>query len=296
MDASTDRLLFIQFMHPGKEHRPDAGRTKYWNTGQHKRKFVKNAGRYLSDQSARTDDDICFWCEWEPQSEVLKDFDNMEKGYPRFLYSPYWTPPISHGYINGMSKKAYQNTDPFIFETPFKYALCQQQGKMKYLGRGSVILFGSQVERRHFSLDTVFVVDRWFEYSNRTYAQDLKDVATEEYLSITMRPAWEKEKDLQRESFRLYFGASYENPVEGMFSFFPCLPFEGEPRGFRRPIINIADSVSGKPVIDGAQNTGKRYTELSKLETIKLLWDRVVKQVTEQSLYLGIATDLPEKR
>jgi hypothetical protein len=43
-----ERLLFIQFMHAGKEHQPDTERTKYWNTGDHKRKFVKNAGIYLS--------------------------------------------------------------------------------------------------------------------------------------------------------------------------------------------------------------------------------------------------------
>lgn len=170
MDTSTERLLFIQFMHPGKEHRPDTERTKYWNTGDHKRKFVKNPGAFLTNQNAREYDHICFWCEWEPQSEVLKEFPNPEKNYPRFIYSLYWAPPSSYGYIDGLRKKAYQNTDPFIFETPFKYALCQQQGKMKYLDRGSVILFGSQVERRHFCLDTVFVVDHWLEYSNHTYA------------------------------------------------------------------------------------------------------------------------------
>jgi hypothetical protein len=250
----------------------------------------------LSNQNAYKDDHICFWCEWEPQSEVLKEFSNPEKDYPRFIYSLYWAPPPSYGYIDGLRKKSYQNTDPFIFETPLKYALCQQQGKMKYLDRGSVILFGSQVERRHFCLDTVFVVDHWLEYSNRTYAQDLKNAATEEYLSITMRAAWEKDKDLEGESLRLYFGASYETPVAGMFSFFPCLPFDQSTKGFRRPIIKIPDTVNGKAVIDGAQNTGKRYTQFSELDTIKLLWDRVVQQVTEQSLYLGIATELPERR
>ena len=70
--------------------------------------------------------------------------------------------------------KSYQNTDPFIFETPFKYALCQQKAKMKHLARGSVILFGSQVDTMDFCLDTVFVVGGWIEYSNRTYAEDLK--------------------------------------------------------------------------------------------------------------------------
>jgi hypothetical protein len=167
---------------------------------------------------------------------------------------------------------------------------------MKHLARGSVILFGSQIDRRHFCLDTVFVVDDWIEYSNRTCEQDLKGIVTEEYLAITMKPAWEKYKDVEKESFRLYFGATCENPAGGMFSFFPCMPFENGTKGFRRPIIEIPDIVNGKTLVAGTQNTGKRYTEFSELQTIKPYWERVVEQVTQQSLYLGIATDLPERR
>ena len=49
-----ERRCFVQFIHPGGEHRPDAGDMKHWNRGRHQRKFLKRAGRYMCEGSARS--------------------------------------------------------------------------------------------------------------------------------------------------------------------------------------------------------------------------------------------------
>jgi hypothetical protein len=44
-----ERRCFVQFIHPGGEHRPDAGDTKHWNVGDHRRKFLTRPGRDIAD-------------------------------------------------------------------------------------------------------------------------------------------------------------------------------------------------------------------------------------------------------
>ncbi|MGO9166978.1 MAG: hypothetical protein ACLP56_08895, partial [Candidatus Sulfotelmatobacter sp.] len=64
-----DKLLFVQFPHPGGEHRPDGGSIKKWNRKphQHQRKFLKRAGRYISNGQI-VEGEMLFWGEWEPES------------------------------------------------------------------------------------------------------------------------------------------------------------------------------------------------------------------------------------
>ena len=44
-----DKRCFVQFMHPGDEHKPDEDDIKRWNQGPHKRKFLKSLGRSVAD-------------------------------------------------------------------------------------------------------------------------------------------------------------------------------------------------------------------------------------------------------
>jgi hypothetical protein len=59
-----ERRCFVQFIHPGGEHRPDGGGLRIWNRGLHRRKFLKSRGRYL-DRGALKEGEIVFWGEWE---------------------------------------------------------------------------------------------------------------------------------------------------------------------------------------------------------------------------------------
>ena len=52
------------------------------------------------------------------------------------------------------------------------------------------------------------------------------------YADVTLRPAYEWSGG---EELRLYFGATPDEPVEGVFSFVPCAPADNAVQGFRVP-------------------------------------------------------------
>lgn len=277
-----DRLCFIQFLHPGREHEPDAGRMKAWNTGAHRRKFLKGPGRYLAGGDPQ-DGELVFWGEWEPESLAVAEITEPLPDGPRWIYEPYYVPPASY--------QGLQNTDPFVFGERFQYTGCLQHTKrgptqMRHLVRGSVILFGSCLHKSHFVGDTVFVVANHIDHSERDYRDRLRGHVSATYDTVTLAPWYRNPVEPDR-SHRLYDGATFEASVEGMFSFFPCLPYEGHPRGFARPTIRIPG------VITDRHYQGKKLNRQDQVYDVKRLWDEVVRQVTEQELVLGISASLP---
>ncbi len=305
-----DTLAFVQFPHPGGEHNPDRGTTKYWNRGTHQRKFVKNKGHYLADPtSVAHEDDIVFWCEWEPESEVIQTIDKPLPRGPRYVYQPYYALPDSY--------QGLQNTDPFVFGDRFYYTWCKQKTnhgrsstQLRLLALGSVILFGSCLGQT-FVLDTVFVVKRWIEHDRHTYKQVLKNKISRSYADITIAPGYQTAfpggkacggsyEDNGSEDGgcnsrselpnRLYFGAMYDQPYHGMFSFFPCLPYNSSEAGFERPRITIPG------IITDRQAMGFKINPQTSLDQTQALWAEVAKQVTDQGLMLGVWTAMPERR
>jgi hypothetical protein len=288
-----NELCLVQFIHPGGEHRPDDGLFKLWNKAAHKRKFLKQAGKYLS-AGKLNDGAIGFWTEWEPESKVVRTILDPIAGGPRYIYEPFYFSPQSYGGL--------QNTDPFVFGERFHYTGCQQRTsrgptQLRYLQRGSVILFGSCERKSRFVLDTVFVVERWMDHRRDDYHWILNEAIPEEYFCVTILP-WYRQSDREsascthanaHESWRLYFGASYDNPVEGMFSFFPCLPFELATHGFARPVITLPGAITDNLY------QGKRINPQTRVEDVKAMWDQVVAQVQEQGLALGIYAAMPPR-
>lgn len=288
-----DKLCFAQFLHPGKEHRPDVGNAKSWNKASHRRKFLKNPGRY-ADGKNLVEKDIMFWGEWEPESRVIESMDNPVEHGPRFIYEPYYIRPDS--YVD------LQNTDPFVFGDRFLYTLCQQATRngstqLRNLEKGSVILFGSCIELQRFVVDTVFVVDHWCDHNETNFRQVLKGKVSDTYADTTLSPCYREPVDesvkaagcIKKRDLRLYFGATYQNPVDGMFSFVPCLPYEPNTNGFARPVIKIEGATR-----DNLTQVYK-LTPKTDLHGIKRLWDEVVQQVLVQELMLGVFTELPRK-
>lgn len=289
-----NELCFVQFIHPGGEHSPDAGRFKGWNRSSHKRKFLKNGGRYLRGGKPE-EGDIVFWGEWEPESEVIKEISGPLPNGPRYIYRPYYVVPRSY--------EGLQNTDPFVFGEQFYYEGCQQRTKkgptqLRYLAKGSVILFGSCVGQSDFVLDTVLVVDDWIEHSRGDYRARLADAVPEAYKEVSISPWYQESfseskgcvRTNSSESWRLYFGATHERPLNGMWSYFPCLTYEGGGKGFARPRIRLDG------VITDNLSQGKKLNPQASLHGVKELWDEVVAQVQEQGLMLGVFTDLPRRR
>ena len=294
------RYCFVQFIHPGGEHIPDNEEYKFWNTASHRRKFIKNKGKYIKKlKDTAKEEDIVFWAEWEPESKAVKSIPNLVRirNRPKWIYEPFYTkfeeknPPL-------------QNTDPFVFGDQFHYTRCQQYRKgksiqLRYLEKGSVILFGSCQNRSRFMLDTVFVVGDYIDHEKTTYEAVLKNKITETYKEVAIIPSYQETlmkgkcsfKPIEdQQSLRLYFGATYDNSFDGMFSFFPCLPFDEAEKGFARPLIKL------EGVITDGLRQGNKLNRQNSTENIKKLWLAVVEQVLGQKLYLGVFTVLPKKQ
>jgi hypothetical protein len=281
----TEKLEFVQFLHPSSEH--SSGE---WNTGEHKRRFIKNIGSYVEGEQVKQND-LIFWCEWEAQAEKIRNLHHFEKADPRYLWQPYYKPENTSN---------LQNTDPFVFGSHFYYVCCQQwknqhPTQLRFLKKGSVILFGSNLDS-HFVLDTVFVV------GESQVIQSLKDIpkgVSKTYKDVTLnltvqnrcKPAPTGCSDSWTPpDYNLYSGATYENPVDGMFSFFPCLPYVNQERGFKRPIIQIDNLITQNLAL------GFKLNEQSSIEQCKDLWCEVKKQVEDAGLKLGVYAELPPEK
>lgn len=289
--AQTDRLCFVQFIHPGLEHEPDSAAGRSWNTGPHKRKFLKQTGRFRSALDAKpAAASLVFWGEYEPPTARVKSFAKPVPDGPKFLFTP--APVPFHP-----NDPPLMNTDPFVFGDRFFYSICKQNNKrgptaMQRLARGSVILFGSGQHRSQFAVDTVFVVADYVDWDLSNYREQLKDVVPPEYFHSTLEPiAYEMQvRDLSpSQTFRLYLGATAEKPYEGMFSFFPCLPAKaGEAHGFARPVLRRAG------IITDNLTQGQRLNPQPDVASVRALWKDVARQVLDQGLRLGVHADLPK--
>lgn len=276
----SDELLVVQFPHPGGEHGPDRPGFKGWNLGGHRRKFMKARGHWRTSPTLDAPDhtgDVIFWGEWEPPSRVVELAERLS-GCPRFLHEPHWaSPPLDSG---------AQNTDPYVFGDRFRYSNCRQNTRKgplrtQRLAAGSVILFGSGLGGE-FVLDTVFVIDD-AQHLNGQTVKGLRE-SDEVFAATTLDLLFPREGE---ESFRLYTGATPQAPVAGMFSFFPCLPFEEPPRGFPRPVVRL------DRVISPRNWRAAKMTRLDSLDDAFRIWRQVVNQVLDQDLALGVRALAP---
>lgn len=286
-----DKLCFVQFFHPGGEHCLDAPGIKEWTKVEdgHGRKFFRSPGRSLLDKEAKpAEGEIGFWGEWEAPSETEAVSMPRPDG-PKWMHRPFWSRPESF--------RGLHNTDPFVFGDRFCYTGCLQHTKrgptqLRHLARGSVILFGSKRPRRpEFTIDTVFVVADFIDHARRDYMRKLAPIVSETYAAVTLAPWYADMGDCtvpeSDRSYRLYRGATFDDPVNGMFSFFPCVREDGLNQGFARPVIRIPGVISPK------MTQGKKLNPRQSIGEITPLWSEVVRQVMVQGLALGTHADLP---
>ena len=288
-----DALCFVQFLHPGGEHKPDVDNSKPWNRGTHKRKYLINDGAYVSNtQGLKYKAKLGFWGEWEPESYANRITDPLPYG-PQYIHQPYYIAPESY--------QGLQNTDPFVFGERFLYTICQQNRKtgstqLRNLAKGSVVLFGSCLKEK-FVLDTVFVIDHWVDHCKDNFRSVLNGYVSETYKKVTLLPMYCSGYNCRgcatlnkTASFRLYFGATFDNPVHGMFSFFPTQLVDCYPKGFARPAISISK------IITDSLNQSMKLNSQKDLGSIQGLWRKVVEIVTSANLKLGVWTELPQSR
>ena len=204
--------------------------------------------------------------------------------YPRNLWRPY--------YVSKDSYRRLHNTDPFIFGDRFLYSNCKQQtnSRLARLGRGSVIAFGSGrtiAHERKWALDTVLVVADSFTYAAPDARQALAHAAPEAFLAVTGDPIADNGKGL----FRLYRGATPDDPVEGMFS---CLPCNACARRHRLPATadRPSQGILQPKELAGPEGSTARMHERGTASA----WESVAAQVREAGLVLGTYAALPERR
>lgn len=277
-----ERRCFVQFIHPGGEHSPDQGDLKLWNRDAHRRKFLKSHGRYL-DHGESKEGEIVFWGEWEPESRILARYTDRVPDGPHFLYEPF--------FVDHRDGAWRQNTDPFVFGDRFHYTGCMQHTRrgptqLRFLARGSLVLFGSCRDKSRFVVDTVFVVGDFVDHSARDWERKLDARVSTTYREVTLEP-WYGGSPPDSQSHRLYFGATPQHPVGEMFSFFPCQPYDENGSGFARPEVQIPGFVTRH------LTQGKKMARDLSLAEISELWQQVAHQVEEQGLSLGTYADLP---
>ena len=283
-----DNRRFVQFSHPGREHEPDPGGGKGWNTydSPHARKFMEFRGKWIEEDGSARSGSLRAWGEWEAESELVCQLSQPPKSslYPRYLWRPYYIPKDNYERLH--------NTDPFIFGERFLYSNCKQRkvSGLAHLGRGSVIAFGSGRKiagERKWMLDTVLVVADSLTYRAPEARQVLADPVPEAFLTVTGGPIGDNEAA----SFRLYMGAAPDHPVEGMFSFFPALPAHGD-AGFPRPLIDLPS----KYFNPRSWQAPKGLRREPNSEELRVLWKSLVAQVREAGLVLGTHAAPPERR
>lgn len=169
---------------------------------------------------------------------------------------------------------------------------------------GSIILFGSCL-RGKFVLDTLFVVRDSILYDCAHYVPKAR--IPDAYREVVLKPLClsgrSREEGCAPERGRrytLYFGATYTEPLDGMFSFFPCMPHAERCEGFKRPVIEIRD------LITPALHQGFRLNCGLDPPRTHDLWKCVARQVLKQNgtdciglnqkLWLGIEAETPEHR
>ncbi len=289
--AQGNALRVVQFIHPGGEHEPDSAEGRSWNTGAHRRKFLLRPGRYLTALDAKPQtDDLVFWGEYEPPTRLIRAYDPTAPDGPRFLFAP---EPLAFQ-PNGTVQ---MNTDPFVFGDQFFYSICKQNNRrgptaLQRLARGSVIFFGSGRERSRFVVDTVFVVADSIEWNLANYRDVLRGKVPPAYFHTSLDPIVDEMKIRKTpltQTFHLYSGATLQRPVNGMFSFFPCLPAQrGEATGFPRPTLQRAG------IITDNLTQGQRLNLIPNAETAREIWEDAVKQILNQGLSLGVYAALPD--
>lgn len=281
---SREKPCFVQFIHPGGEHGMDEDGLKRWNTGAHRRKFILRPGSGTTSDGVAGAGDLIFWGEWEAESCVEPIESPVEEG-PRFVHRLFYSDPPPAGWR--------QNTDPFVFGEQFHYTGCLQhtrQGptQLRFLSRGSVLLFGSSINRSKFVLDTAFVVDGYVDHEESDHRDSLGGQISDVYRAVTIDP-WYSGSGVDPRSYRLYYGATPETAVEGMFSFFPASTPQRHPQGFARPEISLN-------VITPNLTQGKRLNPQRTLADVRALWERVVEQVERAGLLLGVHAEFPPAR
>ncbi len=289
MNEQTNHVFIVQFPHPGPEHDPRVPRIPGrmgWNTNGHKRKFMRSSGRYVDRNDVCSAAELTFWGEWEAPSDVVYEWTASEP-LPRFLHVPLWEKP-------GPPNR--QNTDPWVFGDCFLYGNCKQltsagnPSALQGLTPGSIILFGSEVNGE-FVIDTVFVVKDSCPYMPSKPPCTEYPFRDDAFCFCTIESLCEPSSPCAGDIFTLYRGATFDERINGMYSFVPCKRTDSARCRFARPPIELPGYVNPKSqqTPSGAGTKDQRSAREAHDQ-----WDKVRHQVLRADCLLGVWFQTPK--
>lgn len=303
----------VQFIHPGQEHGHDVDNAtfKSWNHREHKRKFLQSNGNFIGKGMSEPEQgNLVFWGEWEPPTNVKGPLKMPNKLYPKWIHSRNNEDTVPE-FFGGL-----QNTDPYVFDGPFRYFLCHQSKDMNptslsNLDNGSLIMFGSNcLENKKediwsFQVDTIFVVKRSNEYDASSDNLELfKKEATEEYYKKSYLRGFPNRMHYSL-VLRLYEGVAYEDRKDfgEMYSFVPCMNYN-EMQGFPRIILRsenfnteFQEYMKGYPkkifkenttFISNKLNTNFKETKNVDRKIIVEVWKKIVEISRSNKCFEGL--------
>ena len=195
---------------------------------------------------------------------------------------------------------------PFIFGDCFLYSNCGQSAEskrgLKELAPGSVIAFrsGKKIDGKpKWVLDAVLVVKDSRPYDPLNPREALEGKVSDAFLEVTGGPLIARANELRKESIsaacapkserlRLYWGATPDDPVNDMFSFFPAIPAVDD-SSFARPVVFLDEEYFNPANWQSPKGHGRER----KPEELCRLWDSLVAQVRKASLVLGTRAEMP---
>lgn len=300
-----NKIRVIQFPHPGNEYKYSKEEKncgiKKWNAGScHSRNFIKAYGRYIDSSNQPKNGILSFWGEWEPPATATKLDKTSGTDMPLYLIEPN---------LSLSSSEIGMNTDPLVFGSCFKYAICRQKSKngiLKNLEPGSIILFGC-IRRDSFLLDTVFVTGEKRIPFNLQNPSALKEINEYEQYKRIVLDTFNKEKSScactpykknvsscipQDDNTNIYYeGVKYDSPINGMYSFVPARIFEDGNTGFERLVLNTTDFPEIK---ERCSRNFCTILESSGTDSIKSFWNRLSDATLKNSLVKAIEFPYPK--
>ena len=291
----------IQFLHPSQEALPinvDDKIIQWNNFVTHRRKFLLSSGEYINHNGELKVDDLTFWGEWEPQSEIIK-ITNPKPYFPNYLNLPYLDPSVP---------ERTHTTDPYVFGQNFKYFICRQHSNrhiLKNIEPDSIILFGSSINFK-FCLDTLFVVSKnRIKYSSKNMNEMFPIDKRGQFYYACIDPIFgnslcnpevEEEDNCRankNEEFVCYESLNFDEVKQDgkIYSFVPSKLYDKD---------NIRNSVFGQPeikldFIQSAQTMGINSKECT-IEEIQEYWNEIAKQIENQNLLKGTKFKTPPMR
>lgn len=295
---ASDIAFFVQFPHPrdeppasrftspgdttqwplrGEEAIPP-GHVMPWNTEPtHFRKFLISPGRYLDGHGEVREGELLFWGEWEPPSEVVTTWPSDGR-LPRALHRPFWVQPPS--------ATSRQNTDPWVWGDRMLYSNCRQGsvGSLRRLTRGSVVCFGS-TSGDDFCVDTVLIIASAEPWD----AADCEGIDAERAFQVCTAASLAAGGACSAEAgFTLYRGATFEDPVNGMYSFVPAMPVANPYPRFARPPVRLPG------LINTASTRGPRGSARPlAASAVREAWESTRRQVLDAGLVLAVHLETP---